>query len=134
MLSQRTLFVCIVIVIAAILVDLLSRTTVESHMITVKLHWLTWLGIAALMLMRVWVGIGTVVANWRSQNPNAAIYNWLDANFTFYDVDRGADVEGRNVPGLALVSKRIWYHATDNQRDYPFSEVVMNAVQPREQE
>ena len=45
---------------------------------------------------------------------------WLDNNTTFYDVSP----DGPNVPVLASVSKRIWYHATDNQESYPFSAVI----------
>lgn len=45
---------------------------------------------------------------------------WLDNNTTFYDVNSA----GSNVPVLASVSKRIWYHATDDQRSYPFSAVI----------
>jgi len=52
---------------------------------------------------------------------------WLDSNTTFYDVDADYDVEGRNIPTLAQVSARIWYHATDDTKSYPFSAVVAAA-------
>lgn len=49
---------------------------------------------------------------------------WLDNNTTYYDVDADFDVEGANVPTLAQVKNRIWYHATDDQAGYPFSNVI----------
>lgn len=50
--------------------------------------------------------------------------DWLDHNTTFYNT---AESTG---PVLAEVSKRIWYHATDDVTSYPFSEVARRAVQP----
>lgn len=41
--------------------------------------------------------------------------DWLDNNTTFCDVELGKR------PVLQSVSKRIWYHATDDQRSFPFS-------------
>jgi hypothetical protein len=52
------------------------------------------------------------------------LQDWLDNNTTFYDVDADWPVEGHNIPVLAQVSQRIWYHATDNTKDYPFSAVI----------
>ena len=49
---------------------------------------------------------------------------WLDNNTTFYDVDADWPVDGHNIPVLASVSKRIWYHATDDTTSYPFSAVI----------
>jgi len=46
--------------------------------------------------------------------------NWMDNNFTH--CEPGA------VPVLGSVSKRIWYHATDDTESYPFSEVACKAV------
>ncbi len=57
-----------------------------------------------------------------------ALITWLNNNTTFYDVDRTCSTKFQNVPVLASVSKRIWYHATDNQLDYPFSQVVRSAM------
>ena len=58
--------------------------------------------------------------------------HWLDNNTTFYDVtpDTGgaACTSGPNIPVLASVSKRIWYHATDDQKNYPFSAVALAAI------
>lgn len=51
---------------------------------------------------------------------------WLDKNTTFYDV-KPYPKEGPNIPVLAAASKRIWYHATDDQAA-PFSEMVKNAM------
>jgi hypothetical protein len=52
---------------------------------------------------------------------------WMDNNTMFYDVDHnlidGTDTPP-NVPVLASVSKRIWYHATDDTESYPFSKVL----------
>jgi len=50
--------------------------------------------------------------------------HFVDNNMTFYDVDADYDVEGHNIPTLAQVSKRIWYHATDDITSYPFSAVI----------
>jgi len=53
-----------------------------------------------------------------------AVRTWLDSNTTFYDVDADWPVEEHNIPVLAQVSNRIWYHATDDCTSYPFSAVV----------
>lgn len=45
---------------------------------------------------------------------------WLDNNTTFYDIAPGEEC----VPVLSSVSKRIWYHASDNLTDYPFSAAI----------
>jgi hypothetical protein len=58
----------------------------------------------------------------------AALREWLDNNTTFYDVDADFDVEGRNIPALAQVSARIWYHATNDQTSYPFSAAIDAAM------
>ena len=58
-------------------------------------------------------------ANWTlksSQEKVAKLRNWMDNNFTY--CEPGA------VPVLGSVTKRIWYHATDDTESYPFSEVV----------
>lgn len=56
---------------------------------------------------------------------------WLDGNTTFYDVDHSVCIEeSENVPVLASVSKRIWYHATDDVESYPFSKVIDCALAP----
>jgi hypothetical protein len=57
----------------------------------------------------------------------SATRRWVNNNMTFYDVEPdGPDVctSGPNIPTLAGVSKRIWYHATDNQTVSLFSEVI----------
>jgi hypothetical protein len=56
-----------------------------------------------------------------------ALMKWLDNNTTYFDVKPPA-VDAPNVPVLAAVSKRIWYHATDDQLSYPFSDVVRTAL------
>ena len=53
---------------------------------------------------------------------------YLDENSTFFDVDPDFDTEGRNIPVLASVSKRIWYHATDDMTNYPLSAVASAAM------
>lgn len=57
---------------------------------------------------------------------------WLDDNTTFFNVDHlainGTDTPV-NVPVLASVSKRIWYHATDDTGSYPFSAVLKAALE-----
>jgi hypothetical protein len=45
---------------------------------------------------------------------DAARYRWLRENVTFHNIDHDFDVEAANVPVLAQVSNRIWYHATDD--------------------
>ena len=57
----------------------------------------------------------------------SAMRRWVNNNMTFYDVKPdGPDVctSGPNIPTLCAVSKRIWYHATDNQTVSLFSEVI----------
>jgi predicted nuclease with TOPRIM domain len=46
---------------------------------------------------------------------------WLDNNTTFYDTDKS------DAPLLASVSRRIWYHATNDTESYPFSRVIKEA-------
>ena len=58
----------------------------------------------------------------------AGMRKWLDNNTTFYNVDADWPVYGNNIPVLASVSERIWYHATDNIKDYPFSAVIDTAL------
>lgn len=53
-----------------------------------------------------------------------AIEHFIDNNMTFYDVDADWPVEGHNIPALAQVSNRIWYHATDDITSYPFSKLI----------
>ena len=48
---------------------------------------------------------------------DAERYRWLREHMGHYDVDADYDVEGHNVPALAQVSDRIWYHATDCMAD-----------------
>jgi hypothetical protein len=62
-----------------------------------------------------------------AQAKISATRRWVNNNMTFYDVEPdGPDVctSGPNIPTLAGVSKRIWYHATDNQTVSLFSEVI----------
>ena len=62
-----------------------------------------------------------------AQAKISATRRWVNNNMTFYDVEPdGPDVctSGPNIPTLAAVSKRIWYHATDNQTVSLFSEVI----------
>lgn len=66
--------------------------------------------------------IRAVIAADRAIRPAEGM-DWLDANTTFFDVTFPV-TEGPNVPTLATVSKRIWYHATDDQDSYPFSKVI----------
>jgi hypothetical protein len=57
-----------------------------------------------------------------------ALRLWLNNNTTYYDVDADWPVEGHNIPVLAQVSNRIWYHATDDCTSYPFSTVADAAI------
>jgi hypothetical protein len=62
-----------------------------------------------------------------AQAEISAMRRWVNNNMTFYDVEPdGPNVctSGPNIPTLAAVSKRIWYHATDNQTVSLFSEVI----------
>lgn len=55
--------------------------------------------------------------NWRQSEPvreDAQRWRYLRANMTFYNVNHSIDPDAPNVPALAMVSKRIWYHATDD--------------------
>ena len=49
--------------------------------------------------------------------------DWLNKNSTFYEPN------GHNKPALDSVSKRIWYHATDDTESYPFSAVIDKALE-----
>ena len=55
---------------------------------------------------------------WKCRKAEAALA-WLDNNTTFCD-------DGKLV--LASVTKRIWYHATDDTKAYPFSKVIQAAL------
>lgn len=59
-----------------------------------------------------------------AEADDARLREWLDNNTTFYNVDADWPVEGPNIPILAQVSKRIWYHATDDETSYPFSAAI----------
>src|SRR5437879_5429399 len=64
----------------------------------------------------------------QAQARCAEVEKWLDGNTTFFDVQRDLPVEGPNIPVLAAVSRRIWYHATDDTASYPFSAVIDAAL------
>lgn len=53
--------------------------------------------------------------------------DWLDNNTAHYIT---AESDG---PVLAAVSRKIWYHATDNIDAYPFSAVIDAALAEQEQ-
>ena len=62
-----------------------------------------------------------------AQAKISATRRWVNNNMTFYDVEPdGPDVctSGPNIPTLCSVSKRIWYHTTDNQTVSLFSDVI----------
>ena len=63
-----------------------------------------------------------------------SLITWLNSNTTFYDVDVRASTQHPNIPVLASVSNRIWYHATDNQLDFPFSQVIRSAIEAAQAE
>ena len=63
-----------------------------------------------------------------AQAEIAALRNFVDKNMTFYDVDAAALMDSPNIPVLAHVSNRIWYHATDNTKSYQFSAVIDAAI------
>src|SRR4029077_11012133 len=70
-----------------------------------------------------------------AQGSRDAERKWLDSNTTFYDVQPDGPescTAGPNIPVLAAVSKRIWYHATDDQSSYPFSAVLDAAMSQQE--
>lgn len=67
---------------------------------------------------------------WKRIAKLEAQTEWLDNNTSFFDVNHDA-IDGYtsvNVPSLAAVSKRIWYHATDDIEACPFSVVVKKAL------
>jgi hypothetical protein len=84
-------------------------------------------------------GIDAMITNYlrlerelaKAQTEISAMRKWVNNNMTFYDVEPdGPDVctSGPNIPTLTGVSKRIWYHATDNQTVSLFSEVIDTAM------
>ena len=54
----------------------------------------------------------------------ALMREWLDNNTTHYET------EGRRsaIPVLATVSRKIWYHATDDCESYPFTDMMDKAI------
>jgi hypothetical protein len=56
---------------------------------------------------------------------------WLDKNSTFMEGNHDAPTAAANVPVLAAVSNRIWYHATDDVTSYPLSAVADAAMQEK---
>ena len=72
--------------------------------------------------------IAQVAARQAAEKEMAKYRDWLDNNTTFYNVDADWPVEAHNVPVLAQVSTRIWYHATDDEVSYPFSKVIDAAL------
>lgn len=58
----------------------------------------------------------------RAEQERDALRAWLDSNTSYYNT---AESER---PVLASVSKRIWYHATDDIESYPFSVVARAAI------
>jgi hypothetical protein len=65
---------------------------------------------------------------------DAERYRWLCKNITFHDIDHDYDIEGHNVPVLAQVSNRLWYHATDdvvsNTLDAAIDAAMRNLSEP----
>lgn len=59
---------------------------------------------------------------------DAKRYRWLRNNISYYDVDADWPVEGANIPALAQVSNRIWYHATDDVTHNTLDEAVDTAL------
>lgn len=77
----------------------------------------------------------TLTAQYEAERDEArealrAMRYWLDNNTIHYDVDPDWPVEGNNMPVLQQVSNRIWYHATNDIRSWPFSEVIDAAIGP----
>ena len=68
-----------------------------------------------------------------AQERERRLREWLDNNTTFYNVDADWPVEGQNIPVLAQVSERIWYHATDDTTSYPFSAAIDRAIAEQEE-
>ena len=64
-----------------------------------------------------------------AERDAASLRHWLDNNTAFYNVDADWPVEGPNIPVLAQVSERIWYHATDDIKSYPFSAAIDRAIE-----
>ncbi len=54
------------------------------------------------------------------------IGEWLDNNTTHYEPD------GHNQPALASVSKKIWYHGTNDIESYPFTDMMNKSMLNRE--
>jgi hypothetical protein len=66
--------------------------------------------------------------NAAAQAEIAALRHFVDNNMCFYDVDTDSLLNAPNIPVLAAVSKRIWYHATDDTKSCPFSAVIDAAM------
>lgn len=64
----------------------------------------------------------------QSCEADAGRYRWLRNNISFHDIDHDFDIEGHNVPVLAQVSNRLWYHATDDVASNTFDEVMDKAI------
>lgn len=68
---------------------------------------------------------------------DAARYRWLRNRVTFYDIDADWPVDAPNVPVLAQVAERIWYHATDDIHSLSLDALIDAALagkQPQEGE
>ena len=63
-----------------------------------------------------------------AQAKIAELLNFVDKNMIFYDVDADSLIYAPNIPVLASVSNRIWYHATDDTKSCPFSAVIDAAM------
>jgi hypothetical protein len=55
---------------------------------------------------------------------DAERYRWLLKNVSYHDIDHDFEVEHRNVPVLAQVSNRLWYHATDDVQSNTLSDML----------
>jgi len=54
------------------------------------------------------------------------IREWLDNNTTHYETAESDE------PVLACVSKKIWYHATDDIDSYPFTDMMDKSIKEYE--
>lgn len=114
--SRKATVLCIIITIVAIAIHIAANQTMNlaAHLLaSASIAFAVWLLLQPYMRARP-----------KERDARAwEIESWLDSHMTYYDVDENAPREGTNIPALASVSRRIWYHATDDQTGYPFSEV-----------
>lgn len=78
--------------------------------------------------------IELLVAERDALAKDAARYQWLRTRITHHDVDHDYDTEGHNVPVLAGISNRLWYHATDDIHSTTLDELIDASIDAAREE